>query len=336
MNKEQIIAFIVEQLSTGKITKDDLREISGGVSAPQTQFAPVFAGSPEPIQEEHSKNLTNVFYGIGAVIAIVGVGILIAQNWNEIGFGGRILVTLGISFLAYALGFVLHKPEQKTLSQVMFSISCALAPLGLYVLFDQAGIEFTRTIGLAVSAVLFVVYGTAFYITKRNILILISIGYASSTYYTLIMEMFDTDFGDIDIFKWATMLLGVSYLFIGYGISSLLQPADVQDEREKKSIENILYGLGTLAILGIGITMGGIFDLVLIAFIFGAFYGSVYLKSRAMLILGAIFLMAQIINLTSQYFVDSIGWPIALIFVGFLVIGIGYGTFYVNKKYISG
>jgi len=135
--------------------------------------------------------------------------------------------------------------------------------------------------------------------------------------------------------KWASMLQSSSFILIGYGYHSLFQSTDLQDEKEKKAVQNVLYGLGTLGILGVGIVIGGLFDLILIALLFGAFYGSVYLKSRSMLTLGSLFLMAHIIKLTSKYFVDSIGWPVALIGVGFLVIGVGYITFYINKKFIS-
>jgi len=48
-----------------------------------------------------------------------------------------------------------------------------------------------------------------------------------------------------------------------------------------------------------------------------------------------LFLIAHIINITGQYFTDSMNWAIILVFVGFLIIGIGYTTFYLNKKYIS-
>ena len=81
--------------------------------------------------------------------------------------------------------------------------------------------------------------------------------------------------------------------------------------------------------------MGGIFDLITIALIFAAFYGSIYLKSRSMLTLAALFLMGHIVQLTARYFVNSIGWPVALIAVGFLIIAIGYGTLYLNKKFIA-
>lgn len=314
MDKLQTIAFIREQVAEGKISKEELLEIVKGSDAASFH-----------LKEESSKNLINVFYAIGAIIAVIGVIILVADNWDQIGFVGRVLVTLGISFAAYVSGLVFRAPEQDKLSQVMFTISAALAPLGTYVFLDEAGVDFTSGIQISAALVLSVIFGAALYISRKAILTLITIGFATWAYYALTIELFDTSYYgyDIDFLKWATMLLGVSYLLIAYG------------HRRSVPVQNILYGFGTLAILGAGISIGGFFDLLFIAFIFAAFYGSVYLKSRAMLALGALFLMAHIIKLTSEYFVDSIGWPVALIAVGFLVIGIGYGTFYLNKKYIA-
>ncbi len=136
------------------------------------------------------------------------------------------------------------------------------------------------------------------------------------------------------------MFLGVAYILIGYGYKKLAahkaQISDgTEDEEQISSISNVLYGFGTLAILGAAISLGGIWDFILILLIFGAFYGSVLLKARMMLGLGALFLIAHVINLTSKYFLDSLGWPVALIFCGIAIIAIGYGTVRLNKKYFS-
>ena len=315
MDKQQIVSFIEEQLATGLISKGDLLNLASNNNA-------------APAKEESSKNLINTFYGIGAIIAVIGVGILVAQHWKEIGFLGRVLVTLGISLATYIIAFLLNKPQQKAVSQVMFTIAAALAPLGAYVLLNEARINFDWAAQTVVALVLFVVFGAALMISKKNILVLLTVGFGTWAYYVLVVKIFGSDYLHSDFIKWASMLLGASYLLIAYG----QQPSG---EREKRAIQNILYGFGTLAILGAGISIGGIFDLLFIALIFGALYGSVYLKSRSMLILGALFLVYHIIKLTSKYFVSSIGWPVALIVVGFLVIGVGYMTYYLNKKFIS-
>lgn len=331
MEKQQVITFIKDQLALGSISNDDLLGIAGH-EAPRPAL-----GSPAVHESgESSKNLIHTFYVIGAIIAVIGVAILIGQNWNEIGFMGRVIVSLGISLVTYSAGLLFRRPDQRVLSQVMYTVAAALAPLGAYVLLSEAGQELTYPIQLAIASVLAVIFGSAFLISRRNILVLITIAFATWAYYAVVLDLVGGSlFMVSDFLKLAIMLLGASYLLVGYGYQSSAHAADMSEEKEVRAVENMLYGLGTAAILGAGISFGGIFDLFVILFIFGAFYGSVYLKSRAMLIFGALFLMAHIVKLTSEYFVDSIGWPVALILIGFLVISVGYITFNLNKRFFN-
>ncbi len=342
MDKQQIISFIEAQIAEGHISRGDLLTMAGGAivaNTPAPAPVPILQNSsvtaPTEHKEDASKKLINVFYAIGGIIVIIGIIILVGQNWDDIGFAGRVLVTLGISFVTYVAGYLFGKPEQNVISQVMFTLSAILAPFGSFILLAEADIDMDLDIMIMIAVALFIIYTTAFFITKRSILYLISIGFASWAYYGIIIKALENVLYDSNVLQWATMLLGITYILLGYGYKSISHPRDISDDNEKNAMRGILTAVGTLGILGAGISIGGVFDIVFIAFIFGAFYGSVYLKNRAMLILGAFFLMGHIIKLTSEYFVDSIGWPIALIAIGFLVIGVGYMTFYLNKKFIS-
>jgi uncharacterized membrane protein YkgB len=328
MDKQQTIAFIQGQLAMGQITKEDLSVIIGNSNSTPVTI-------PSHPKEQTSSNLIHVLYSIGAIIAIVGVGILVFQNWDTIGLIGRLLVTLGISFATYSIGLLMRRPDQKTLSQIMFTISATLAPLGSYVLLHEAAITFTSLTQFVTAIILTAIFGTALIISRKNILTLITAGMATWAYYAILIKIFGFSYNNFDLLKLATILIGVSYIFIAYSLKASSTNGDTQDRDEKKRSANILYGFGTLAILGAGISISGIFDLFFIALIFGAFYGSVFLKSRAMLLFAALFLVSHIFKLTSKYFVHSIGWPVALIGIGFLVIGIGYMTFYLNRKFIS-
>jgi MFS family permease len=334
MNKQQIVSLIENQLAAGSISKEDLLAIANTNTQITTNQSPAdnqnITGNSD--KHESSKNLINVFYGIGAIIALVGVVILVEQNWNEIGFLGRVLVTMGISVVTYIAAFLLNKPPQKVISQVMFTISGALAPLGIYVLLNEANISFGWPFQFYAACALSIIFGFSLWATRKNILVLLTVGFASWAYYSFVLKIFGNS--NYDLLKWASMLLGFSYIMISYGYQSY-QAEDPSEEKEKTAIKNVLYGFGTLFILAAGISVGGLFDLIFIAIIFGAFYGSVFLKSRAMLTFASLFLMAHIAKLTSDYFVDSIGWPVALIIIGFLVIGVGYMAFALNKRYMS-
>lgn len=326
MDKEQVVTFIQSQIAAGKISKSDLLALAGSTGSQ----SPVNIGGNSMVGES-PKNLTHIFYYIGAIIAVIGVVILIAQNWNDIGLMGRLAVTVGISFATYVAGYLFK--TQRALSQVMFTIAAAVAPVGAYVLADSLNADFDLNAQIVAALVLFVIFGAAWFVTKRNILVLLTIGFATWAYYACIIKVFEVSYLDFDLMKWATIILGVAYLFIAYGYQNAMV-AEAED-KEKNAVQKLLYALGTLGILSAGIAVGGIFDLVFIALVFGAFYLSVFVKNRLVLILGALFLMGHIIKITSKYFADSVGWPVALIAIGFLVIGVGYGTFYLNKKFIS-
>ena len=69
--------------------------------------------------------------------------------------------------------------------------------------------------------------------------------------------------------------------------------------------------------------------------VIGGFFLAVYVKNRSILVMSTIFLIAHVSFITSEYFADSLGWPISLIILGFIFIGLGYGSVTLNKRYIS-
>lgn len=323
MDKQQIISFIETQLKEGKITKEDLAFIGGEqVIVPQKVFV-------EDKKQENSKNIINILYIIGALIALIGIVILVVQNWNSLNYFGRVFITLGVSLITYVLGYFLKNPEHNVFSQVMFTASAFLAPVGTGVILYEANIEVTPILASVITLMWAVVYGVALWSTKKNILILLTIIFSTISLYSLASEISSKMYQTDNFFKWLTILTGLSYGLISFSISD-------NGSKERKSVKNILYGFGTLGILGAFITLGGIFDIVMIALIFASFYASVFLKSRIVLMLSALFLVIHILKITSDYFANSMNWSVALIFAGIIVIGTGYVTFYLNKKFISG
>lgn len=341
MNKQETIAFIERQVQSGVISREEVINLhvlnGGGIPSsmpsaiPSTPPSPTFINTntvPVSAQDTDSKphDLINTFYGIGATIVVIGIIILIVQHWMEIGFVGHILITLGLSLVMYILGLIFNRPEHDKLSQALFTISAALAPMGAVILCDKAGITFsTWSVQITTALILFVVYLAAYFVSRKSILIFVTTAFATWAYYAIILNILESAGGLMVpdaalIMKWATIVLCSCYIFIG---------------SRSEPMRDLFYNLGAVGILGAGITIGGFFDVVYIAFIFAAFYGSVYLKSRGMLTLGAVFLIAHIVKITSEHFADSIGWPIALVGIGFLVIGIGYGTLWINRTYIA-
>lgn len=317
MDKTQLLTLIREKIQDGTVTSDEVRSVAGNVIEVKT---------------DSSVHITNIFYIIGAIIAVVGVVILVAQNWKEIGFFGRVVVTAGIATATYFSALYMTKPHQRILSQVFFAIAAALAPIGIVVFVGEAEMTITPVVHVLTGLLLGSLFASAFWHTRRNILVLLSVAYFSWAYLATVAGLFDVT---ADMGKFTAMVLGFSYLLVAYYYHLNRVSAERGERMEKKAVENVLYGIGMSAVLAPALFFGGLFDLLSLALIFGAFYLSVFVKSRTMLMSGALFLMIWIIKMTSEYFADSVSWPLALIVVGFLVIGVGYGTFFVNRKFLS-
>lgn len=320
MEKQQILSLIDVQLQAGVITKDDLRVLADG------------AGSASvPAQAVPRKNIVNVFYGIGAIVVLTGIVILVAQHWTDIGATGRLLVTLGIAIVSYIVGMSMRAHEQRVISQVFFTLTAVLSPLGAYVLLNNAGLAFGLTEQIWTALLVGVLLIVAWLFTKRDVLAVFVALYAAWAYYALILEYVrDIAYGS-DVLTWATIVLGASYVLVGSGYA-LVRGGDVAEGR---SVRTVLYFLGGLAMLGAGITLDGIWDIVYALLIFATFYLSVFLRTRTLLVLSGIFLIAHLVHVTSKYFADTIGWPIVLVASGFFIIGIGYATFYVMKRFMK-
>lgn len=329
MEKQEILNLIQEKITEGVINQKDLLQITEDTYSKQTP--------PTHFETSQEKNISSklpaIFYGIGAIVAVVGIFALVGQFWDSINFFGRLLITLGSGLVLYVAGFLSAKGPHNALSQIFLTLSAILASFGVSVILVEARIVPNWEIQALFGSIFFAVYFLTYLFTKKNILILISIFYATVVYLAVIFGGLKLNlfFSESDIPKWAIIILGVSYTLLGYGLS---RSKDILT-LERRSISGLLYAFGSLAILLPGFMLGGVFDLLYILVLFGGFYVSVFVKSRVMLILSALFLVAHIGQITAKYFAGSFGWPIILIIIGFAVIGVGYATFFINKKYLN-
>jgi CHASE2 domain-containing sensor protein len=78
-----------------------------------------------------------------------------------------------------------------------------------------------------------------------------------------------------------------------------------------------------------------IWQLLFFILAIGGLAFSILLKSKGVLVVSTLFLIAHFVYITSEYFADSIGWPISLVVLGFAFIGLGYVSININKKYFK-
>jgi hypothetical protein len=328
MNKEEILRELLEKVGSGEITKEEVLYYLE-LNNPNITFS-------EPSELENIKkvshfSITKLLYILGAVIVTIGIVFFVAQIWEDIGSFGRILITFVLGIIFAIIGSGLFSKEENNLGQIFHFIGGMLIPGGSLVLIDELGFS-TSTLWPFVFAfgLIFMAYLLLAAVHKKPILTFFALANGTTFMYLLVGALFD----DLsyrmtgDIYAYLTMVIGISYLLLAHSF---------QDSWNDKLVK-ALHFFGSTAFLGAAFTRvfdSGFWQLLYFIIVFGGIYLSIKLRSQSILAISTIFLIAHVAYITGEYFADSLGWPITLIFLGFVFIGLGYFSVNINKRYIK-
>lgn len=280
--------------------------------------------------------ISEILYYIGGAIVFLGIAILLAQNWLTLGFGTKVLATLGAGVASYLVGVLFSRDKRtETAGFAFYLISALVMPMGLYVVFDNAGFD-ASSYGFQslISGILFGMYMLSYVVFRKNVFTLFSILFGTWLFFSLTGFMIGGSpyFNDWKFCEYRVLVAGITYMLLGYAFS----------KNERALLSNFLYGFGILGFLGSALTLGGwepnqnvFWELIYPGLIFGALFLSVHIKSKSFLTWGTLFLMIYIIKITSEYFSGGLGWPLALVIAGLAMIGAGYMSLSLKKKYLT-
>lgn len=310
---------------TGLVTREQVLDVLGDTR-------PQISQQPHPFQQRI--NLQKILYYIGGFIVFLGIIFFIHQFWGTMSQVSKTILALGAAVSAYALGYYFFANTQsKDFGHAFLIISAALFPLGVGTALDTVGISATKSGGVSVnSAVLFMIFFISYYSLRAAIFLPFSIMAAS----TLLFSFTNFLFKDVGVtphfYEYRILILGVTYILFGYYFF----------QTNRKFMTNLLYSFGLLMFLGASLSLQGfspkvnIFWQLIYPFLLVlTFWGSIKLQSKAFLIMATLFTFGEIVKLTSEYFSKSIGWPVSLIVAGLIIMGIGYMSFELNKRFIK-
>ena len=112
-----------------------------------------------------------------------------------------------------------------------------------------------------------------------------------------------------DLYAYLTMVVGASYLLLGHAFR----------EGWKKKLIGVLYFFGATGFLGAGFSQ--VFDsvpwqMLYFIIVIGGLALAVHMRSRGVLVMSTLFLIAHVSFITGKYFANSLGWPISLVVLG--------------------
>lgn len=284
-------------------------------------------------QSKKHPGLSAVLSYIGGAIVLLGIVIFFSQQWDVLSSLSRIFVTLGVALILYIAALLFNR-EAKTevMSYGLFIVAFLLLPTGFYVSLNEMGLDSSSTFIFFVlpSLLCAIVALASAVMLKRNFFYVISIIYSTWFYYALISWIFERlDITGGTWMHYIALLQGVAWIGLGYFYHK---------DETRKELSGFLYGFGSLVTLAVAFSLATdflvwlwLYPVVILLFI----YASVKLSSRSFLVFGALFLIGYISYVTGKYFASSVGWPIALIFIGLAIIGISVGSININKIYLS-
>lgn len=279
-------------------------------------------GLYQPVQEEsHSGSLLQkVILYIGAAFIFSGLCAYIGMIWDDLNSISRVIVSLGSGFIVFILGlFCIGDPKYSKAATPLFLIAAALQPVGMFVFMD----EYLPKTGQVVRAASFVFafmtiqQAVAFLATKRTALLFFSVFF----YYAFLSTLLNIL--EIDAPE-GPLMLGLTGLMLSYGIS----------RTEHKVIAPFFFFWSSLltAAASFDVFEDTPFDVLLIGVSAGLIYLSIHAASRTVLTVGVLSLLAFLGYFTSEYFQNIVGWPIALIVMGFVMIGVSVYAVKLGKK----
>ncbi len=334
MEKQELLQEIRTAAAGKKISREEVIAAYGaGVGMPMAH-----ASSLKRL------SVVDVLYFIGGAIVFIGIAVLIGQHWNELGVPTRILATLGSGVAAYIVGVFLSRDERfGTVGTAFFFLSALVMPIGLFVVFDAAGVEVGGAgMQSVVAALLLAVYLASLFVFRRTLFIFFSILFGTWLFFsfTSFLILNSPHLATPEFFEYRVLAAGLAYVFFGYALHEAV--AAVGEPREEYSaLASWLYAGGVALFLGAALALGGwspnqnaFWEVIFPGLVFGVIFLSIYLRARSFLAFGSVYLMAYILKITAEYFSDTLGWPLALVLAGLCLIGIGYGAFRLNQNYL--
>lgn len=323
--KEEILQYIKDLAAQKVITKDEMDaayDAGRGIKTDQILVKKL--------------GVAEILYYIGGAIVFLGISILLWQNWSTLSFATKVLSTLGAGVAAYFVGLLFSREEKtETVGSAFYLISALVTPIGLYVVFDNAGFDASSSGSQSlISGILLGTYLLSYLVFRKNVFTLFGILFGTWYFFSFTSFLVGGSpyFDYWKFYQYRILIAGLAYILLGYAFS----------KNDRAPLSGFLHGFGILWFLGAALSLGGweprqnvFWELVFPGLVFGTLFLSVYVKSKAFLTWGTLFLMIYILKITKEYFTSGLGWPLSLVIAGLMLIAVGYMSVYLKKKYIT-
>jgi hypothetical protein len=280
------------------------------------ESAPALASKPS------TSVLSKLLAYVGGIFVFAGIGVFIGMYWDDFGSAARVLVTLGVGFVAFVMGLVcLYDDRYERAATPLFLMAALLQPTGILVMLHEYAAGGDARHGLIfMSGYMLIQQGATFWAKRRTVLAFSAILFACILVANSLnlLGMPENPIG---------VVIGFSVLCIAYALQ----------QSRHLAIAPFWYFVGGF------ILMWAVFEsvehtpfeLLYLGLSAVLIFLSTYVRSRALLVLGTLSMLLYIGYYTAEHFANTLGWPIALVVIGVALIGLSSLAVRLNNKYIK-
>jgi len=331
LTNDQLLDELNRRVQDGELDRNQVQLLLDSIPGQDRESASV-AGSPDQDNGLRAAfpefSLTRLLYVIGGLLVVLGIIYFMSQLWGDMSAALRILITLGAGLVFAGAGslFLIQEPE-KDLGNVFHAIGGCLIPGGALVTLDEMVSNVNTTGPVAITVGLVFLFYLALVIYHRRVVVNFFAFATGTAFVYLLSDSLMPSIGP-DYYSYLTMMIGISYVIYGVAFTGGWNDRLIP----------LLYFFGPLGFYGAAYSRIANTQLMELLYPFLAFGGLalsvVVLKSRIALTISTLAVISYVVYLTREYFADSIGWPVALIILGFIVIGLGYLSVNLNRRYL--
>jgi len=259
---------------------------------------------------------------IGGILVFAGLCIYIGMKWDDLNSAARVIITLGTGFILFILALVTMADKRYARAATpLFLVSSLLQPTGILVmLHEYAEPGDPRRGVLFMAGVMLLQHAAAFWSKRPTTLAFTSITFGCIFFATACNLL------EIDE-NLAGVTLGTSLLCIAYALGN--------SRHAPVSPFWYLAGAGAFLFSLFDAVEDTPFEITYLAAAGFLVFLSTWARSRALLFAGTISMLFYIAYYTSEHFAHVVGWPLALIGGGAVLLGLSALALRINNKYIK-
>jgi len=257
---------------------------------------------------------------LGGLFIFAGLGVFIALNWDVMNTASRIIITLGSGIVIFFMALVASGDERYVRVKIpLYLIAAALQPVGILVTIDEFSSAGDWHHAVLITAFIMALQqGLVFWQKRATVLLFTSLLFVL-WFYAVALDYLNVDEALI------ALVLGVSTMIFCVGL-----------ERTRYRTVNLFWYLPGSAWFFYGLfdlVRGSAIELVFLAAACGGIVLSTWVRSRTLLLVCSVAILAYIAYFTAEHFQDSLGWPLLLVVLGVIFIILSAAAVRIGKRF---